>query len=321
MNDQQFGRLERVEVREHWQNEQSSFTPWLASSKNLELLGQTLGIKLELEAKEKSVGNFRADIVCKDTSNDSPVLIENQLEHTDHKHLGQLLTYATGLQAVTIVWLAAEFRDEHRATLDWLNNITDEKFCFFGLEFELWKIDDSKPAPKFNIVSQPNEWSRSVAQATSGELSELQLIQIEYWTKFRELLDSRKGPVSGNRTPRPEPNTGYGIGRAGFGLNAVMNSQQKWLRAELYIDGSEASKRFESLKKIQSEIEKDLNTERDTNYRLEWEELPDRDACRIAYYLRGADPRNESDWPQQHEWLANHLNEMHRVFSPRIRTL
>jgi len=93
------------------------------------------------------------------------VLIENQLERTDHTHLGQLLTYASGLEAVTIVWIAERFTEEHRSTLDWLNKITDESFRFFGLEVELWRIGNSPAAPKFNLVSKPNEWSHSVAQA------------------------------------------------------------------------------------------------------------------------------------------------------------
>ena len=106
------------------------------------MLGEALGIELELEAQEKAVGPFRADILCKDIGNDHWVLIENQLERTDHGHLGQLLTYASGLEAVTIVWIAARFTEEHRSTLDWLNRITDESFRFFGLEVELWRIGD-----------------------------------------------------------------------------------------------------------------------------------------------------------------------------------
>lgn len=114
----QLGRLEKVELREVWKTEASDFTPWLAQEQNIELLGETIGIDLEVEAQEKNVGPFRADILCKDTLTDNWVLIENQLERTDHTHLGQLLTYAAGLNAVTIVWIAERFTDEHRATLD-----------------------------------------------------------------------------------------------------------------------------------------------------------------------------------------------------------
>jgi hypothetical protein len=130
------------------------------------ILGEALGIDLELEAQEKNVGPFRADILCKDVDTDAWVLIENQLERTDHTHLGQLLTYSAGLQAAVVVWIAAKFTGEHRAALDHLNEITDERYRFFGVEVELWQIGDSPPAPRFNLVSKPNDWSRAIGPAT-----------------------------------------------------------------------------------------------------------------------------------------------------------
>ena len=165
--NRKLGRLKKIKnVRDIWDKEDRDFTPWLAEDENISLLGESIGLSLEVEAQEKSVGPFRADILCKDTADDSWVLIENQLEKTDHKHLGQLMTYASGLKAVTIVWLATKFTEEHRSSLDWLNQITDDSFNFFGLEIELWRIDDSLIAPKFNLVSKPNDWSRSVAAAS-----------------------------------------------------------------------------------------------------------------------------------------------------------
>src|SRR5437867_10700355 len=163
MSTKDLGRLQKVNLREAWTSESSDFTPWLAQEGNLQLLGETIGIELELASQEKDVGPFRADILCKDTATGNWVLIENQLERTDHTHLGQLLTYAAGLQAVTIVWVARSFTEEHRATLDWLNEITDDRFNFFALEIELWRIGDSPVAPKFNVVSKPNDWSKAVA--------------------------------------------------------------------------------------------------------------------------------------------------------------
>ena len=133
----QLGRLERADLRSVWSSESDDFTPWLAEPENLRLLGETIGIELELEAIEKDVGPFRADILCKNVVTDHWVLIENQLERTNHVHLGQVLTYAAGLGAVTIVWIASKFTDEHRAALDWLNDITGTDIVFFGLEVEL----------------------------------------------------------------------------------------------------------------------------------------------------------------------------------------
>src|SRR3954454_2225369 len=200
MMNKSLGRLEKVELRNIWLSEASDFTPWLARAENIVILSETLGIDLELEAQERAVGPFRADILCKDIGTDRWVLIENRLEKTDHTHLGQLLTYASGLEAVTIVWIAARFTEEHRSTLDWLNKITDDSFRFFGLEVELWRIGDSPAAPKFNIVSKPNDWSHSVAQAVKaideGELSETRVLQRNYWTGLNLALKAAGGPVS-----------------------------------------------------------------------------------------------------------------------------
>ena len=313
------GRLSRVDLREIWVSESSDFTPWLAREENLEILGETLGIDLELEAQEKSVGPFRADILCKDIGTGSWVLVENQLERTDHGHLGQLLTYASGLQAVTIVWIAARFTEEHRSTLDWLNKITDESFRFFGLEVELWRIGDSPAAPKFNIVSKPNDWSRSVAQAAraidDSELSDTRLKQRAYWNAFHQALNQAAGPVSGARKPQPQSWMGYSIGRTGFNIGAVMVRPKRQIRAELYISGEKAKSFFHLLREQKQAIEHDLGNE------LDWEELPVRRDSRISVSMVNVDPEDEQDWPRQHEWMAAKVNDFHRAFLNRVREL
>lgn len=313
------GRLARVDLRDIWVSESSDFTPWLAREENLEILGETLGIDLELEAQEKSVGPFRADILCKDIGTGSWVLVENQLERTDHSHLGQLLTYASGLEAVTIVWIAARFTEEHRSTLDWLNKITDESFRFFGLEVELWRIGESPAAPKFNIVSKPNDWSRSVAQAAraidESELSDTRVKQRAYWDAFHQALDKAAGPVSGARKPQPQSWMGYSIGRTGFNLGAVMIRLKRQIRAEVYIAGDQAKAFFHLLREQTQVIEQELG------YELEWEELPARRDSRISVYMTNVDPEDERDWPRQHDWLAAKVNDFHRVFLDRVREL
>jgi hypothetical protein len=319
MTQQALGQLTRVELRNIWISEATDFTPWLARPENLVFLGKTLGIDLELEAQEKAVGPFRADILCKDIGTGAWVLIENQLERTDHIHLGQLLTYASGLQAVTIVWIAASFTEEHRATLDWLNKITDESFRFFGLEVELWRIGDSPAAPKFNIISKPNDWSRSVAQAAraidDAELSETRVTQRAYWTTFHPVLNRIGGPVLGNRKAQPQSWMSYSIGRTGFSLGATMVRPKNRVQADLYISGNSAKAFFGLLHQQKEAIEQEIG------YPLEWEELPARQDCRILSYLNNVDPEDEKDWPRQHEWLAGRLNDMHRVFAHRVRTL
>ena len=143
MTDQALGRLTRVDLRDIWTTEANDFTPWLAQPDNLAVLRNTLGIELDLEAQEQAVGPFRADILCKDSGSGAWVLIENQLERTDHSHLGQLLTYASGLEAVIIVWIAAFFTDEHRATLDWFEQDHGREFpvfCSRGWTLAHWGI-------------------------------------------------------------------------------------------------------------------------------------------------------------------------------------
>ena len=189
----ELGRLERVDLREVWKIEAQDFTPWLASEESLSVLADTLHMELELVALETNVGPFRADILCRNADGGAWVLIENQLERTDHSHLGQLLTYAAGLNAVTICWIAESFTEEHRATLDWLNEITDDSFRFFGLEVELWQIGKSPVAPKFNIVSKPNDWRGSIVDPEP--LPPRKQLQREFWSALMQRLDDRKGPV------------------------------------------------------------------------------------------------------------------------------
>ena len=319
MGGNPLGRLTRVELRDIWASEASDFTPWLAREENLAVLAETLALDLELEAQEKAVGPFRADILCKDIGSNAWVLVENQLARTDHNHLGQLLTYASGLEAVTIVWIAARFTEEHRSTLDWLNKITDDSFRFFGLEVELWRIGDSPAAPKFNVVSKPNDWSRSVAQAAhaidDAELSGTRVMQRDYWSAFQLALSAAGGPVSGNQKPQPQGWMGYPVGRAGFKLSAVMLRAKRQVRAELYITNVHAKAYFGLLRQQREAIEKELG------YPLEWDPLPMGRDTRISICLSDADPEDKVDWPRQHKWLAARLNDLHRTFAPRVRLL
>lgn len=162
MTTPDLGKLERVELREAWTSESADFTPWLAD--HLDLLGEQLGLSLELVGREVSVGQFSADILCRLTGTDHLVLVENQLEWTDHRHLGQIITYTAGLEALTVIWVAAGFVEQHRGALDWLNGNTPEDVGFYGVEVQLWRIGDSAPAPRFNVVSRPNIGFKEVRQ-------------------------------------------------------------------------------------------------------------------------------------------------------------
>ena len=310
------GRLRRVELRDIWQSEAQDFTPWLAGEDNLALLGDTLGIDLELEAVEQNVGPFRADILCKDTLSDRWVLVENQLERTDHTHLGQLMTYAAGLNAVTIVWIAARVADEHRAAMDWLNEITDTEVRFFALEVELWRIGDSPAAPKFNVVSKPNDWSRSTATAkrvVDTALSASQEELVAYWAAFEDMLSQASKRVRAVK-PLPQNWLVHSIGKSAVTLNSSVNRRDGWIRAEIYLTGEKARPFFDALKTDREAIEAELGET------LTWYDGASRD--RRIYLTKQISGVNErATWPQQHAWLAEKLDRMHAVFAQRVRRL
>jgi hypothetical protein len=321
MSTSNLGRLQKVELREAWSLE-PGFTTWLAQEQNLKLLGETVGIELELESQEKEVGLFRADILCKDTANDEWVLIENQLARTDHTHLGQLLTYAAGLNAVTIIWIAERFTEEHRAALDWLNERTDEKIKLFGLEIELWRIGDSPTAPKFNIISQPNDWSRTVQKAAggSGEVSEHKQLQLRFWTGFKEYMESKHSFVRCQK-PLPQHWTNHAIGRSGIHLGSIISSWSSEtnrkgpeIRVELYMDGPNAKGEFAALQEQKDTIEKSLG------FPLVWRNPAGKAMCRL-YTRQDADFLDEELWTQHFEWLRQRLETMHRVFAPIVGSL
>jgi len=322
MNAKTLGRFQKVELREVWLSESTDFTPWLAQEENLGLLGEAIGLELELEAQEKDVGPFRADILCKDTTTDNWVLIENQLARTDHSHLGQLLTYAAGLNAVTIVWIAERFTAEHRATLDWLNERTDDKINLFGLEIELWRIGESAVAPKFNIVSQPNDWSRTVREAAAGNsgVSEHKQLQSRFWTAFKQYMESQGSPVRCQK-PLPQHWTNHAIGRSGVHLDSIVSLwdaetavKDPEIRAELILNGPNAKQEFVALEKQKDAIEKALG------FSLTWHNPDNKAACRL-YTREKTDFRDEAKWPQQFEWLRQRLEIMHKVFAPIMKNL
>lgn len=314
MTTPEFGRLERVDLREGWESEPQDFTPWLAQPENLAVLSDTLGIELATEGTEQEVGSFRADILCRDTQDDTLVLIENQLERTDHNHLGQLLTYAAGLQTVTIVWVAATFTDEHRAALDWLNEITDGRFRFFGLEIELWRIGNSPPAPKFNIAAKPNDWARTVLRAASGEVSPRDLQHQRFWASLRQHLEEEKVGVRLG-TPPARHWFSYGLGKTGFHLEAVRSTQQKQISVEIrLVDKQHSKAHYGLLEQQKAAIESEIK------HSLTWREQPNTTVSRITL-SQDFDPADEQSWSGQVKWFAETLKKFDLAFRERAQNL
>ena len=164
MTDIKFGRLSDLPLRDAWPNEARQFTPWLAD--NIDQLSEVIGVPLELTGTEVAVESFAADILARNPMDDSVVLIENQLEQTDHKHLGQIMTYLAGLEAHTVIWIAPSFREPHLSAIRWLNEHTADGFSFFAVKARVVRIGDSPYAPIFETVEKPNGWDRAVSSMT-----------------------------------------------------------------------------------------------------------------------------------------------------------
>jgi hypothetical protein len=293
---QQLGKMEQIQdLRTIWAHEEYNFSRWLAHEENLALLNATLDIDLILEERESSVGNFSVDLFGTEAETGRKVIIENQLEESDHDHLGKIITYASGKDAEVIVWIVKKARDEHRQAVVWLNQHTDENIGFFLLEIQLWKISDSLPAPKFNIVEQPNNWAKVMKNIDN--LSDTKKVQLDFWTKFNSLAfardDIKKIFTSRKASPRHWYDLSVGSSLCHICLTA--NTQKKIITAEIYFNDNKEL--FESLRKKQIEIEQEICV------KAKWIEA--RKNCRLIITHDADIKQGEDAWPAQIDWLCN----------------
>ena len=191
------GKLHEVDIRKVWPHEQYDFSKWLAAEENIQELGNVLNLSLTDIETERLVGSYRCDILCRDEITGKVVLIENQLEQTNHDHLGKILTYASGLDASVVVWVVAAARDEHASAIEWLNKHTDDSISFFLIEIHAYKIGDSEPAPQFKIIEQPNDFAKIVKRISQDKgMNESQGYRLEFWTQFNDILEQRGKPFN-----------------------------------------------------------------------------------------------------------------------------
>jgi len=304
------GEIKQVPLRKIWKNEAYDFTPWL--SENLERLGEAIGIELEFESKEVSVGPYSADILAKDTGTDKFVVIENQLEKTNHDHLGKCITYASVLDASAVVWIASNFTEEHKKALDWLNDHTTDEIGFYGVKVELWQIDNSQPAVKFNIISSPNEIVRQATKRKEqGELTETQKTQLEFWTIFKEKL-AATGKISSLQTPGPKYWFDLALGKSGIHLSNTFNTDKNEIGVRVYIDNKKVEEwlpYFESKKEL---IENKIGS------KLEWDPNPgNRD--KVITLIKHFDLENKDNWGKAIDWLATETIKFRESFSKIIK--
>jgi hypothetical protein len=226
-----------------------------------------------------------------------------------------LLTYAAGLDAVTIIWVAGRFTEEHRAALDWLNRVTDENISFFGLEIELWRIGDSPIAPKFNVACKPNDWTKTVQTAANKrDLTETQALQLEYWTQFRQYMEE-SGSFVRCQTPQPQHWTCFALGRSWFQLVAKVNTRAKDIAVYLCLQGADRLAHYHLLhNNYRQQVEAAVKEE------LEWRELPEAKESQVIVYS-DASPTDRADWKRQHEWLKKMLEIFHYTLAPIVKEL
>lgn len=300
------GKLQEVDIRTVWPHEQYDFSKWLAEEENIRGLGDTLNLALTDVETEKFVGNYRCDILCKDEITGKIVLIENQLEPTNHDHLGKIITYASGLDAAVVVWVVSSARDEHASAIEWLNKHTDEDISFFLIEVHAYKIGDSDPAPQFRIIEQPNDFAKTVKTvARNNELNESQKQRLEFWTQFNEVIDSKGKPFNKRKATTDHwYNVAIGSSEANISIDLV-NKEHK-IRISLWI--SDNKKLYDALLLRKDEIEDQLG------FGIEWNRLDSKKASYICTYIQGLDFKQQDNYQYLMEQIIEIVLKMRIVF-------
>ena len=299
-------KLEEIrDLRKVWPKEALDFTPWLAKEENISLLSDAVGIDISVNGTEAPVGGYRADIYACETGTDRKIIIENQLEDTNHEHLGKLITYASGKAASVVIWVVKRAREEHKSAIEWLNNHTDDKIDFFLCEIKLYKIGASEPAVKFEVIEQPNGWSKEMKKTNSSNETEQK--RYDYWVDFQDYA-FQNSEFAGNfnrRKPSFDHWKNFSIGVSGAHLAVSQIQKRNELNVELYIEDDKDL--FDSLLQNKKEIESE------TGLKFEWKGLPGKKGSRIIT-AKKVDFADKQQWPQQFDWLIDTMLKMKTTF-------
>ena len=273
------GKLKEINIRDVWAHEQHDFSKWLASDENIKELGDTLNLSLSDVETEKFVGSYRCDIICKDELTGKSVLIENQLEQTNHDHLGKIITYASGLDASVIIWIVADARQEHASAIEWLNNNTTYDVAFFLIEIQAYTIGDSSPAPMFKIIEQPNDFIKTTKSLSGkGNLSKSQTKRLEFWNMFNDILEERGKPFNKHKASTDHWYT-VAIGSSQCHISIDLVNKEHKIRVGLWI--TDNKEMYDDLFSHKIEIEKVIGEE------LDWDRLDDKKASIISISIKG----------------------------------
>lgn len=304
----QLGRLKEVPVRQLWKHEQYDFSKWIAHEENIELLNEILGLTLVDVDKEVYVGAYRCDIVAQDETTGVKVIIENQLEPSNHDHLGKIITYASGLDASVIVWIVTEAREEHKSAIEWLNNNTNQNANFFLIELHAYQIGDSLPAPKFEVIERPNDFIKlSKSKNGKNEMSKTQSARLEFWTMFNDVVAERGKPFN-IRKASTDHWYDVSIGTSGAHISITLVNKEGAVGVEFYI--SDDKELFDRLLGHKREIEENIGAT------LDWQRLDKRKASRILYKIPGLNFEDHSNYHmlmnQIIDWVLRFRSEFKR---------
>ncbi|PTX15886.1 protein of unknown function [Halanaerobium congolense] len=302
-------RLKQVDLREAWQHEAYDFTKWLAEDENIELLSDEIGVEIVIIEKEASVGRFNVDILAEESNTGNNIIIENQLEKTDHDHLGKLITYAAGIDAGIVIWVVKETQEEHQQAVEWLNEKTNTELSFFLVQIELWQIDDSNYAPKINVIEKPNYWSKDVKSSVEKtKLTDTKKMQLEFWTKLKDYAQEQGYNIN-FRKPRAQHWYDISFGTSEAHISLSVNTQKGNISTDIYIpDSSEA---FDNFYKNKEEIETEVGSS------LDWQELPEKKASRVRL-TNSYSISNNDDWSEAFDWMIEKVLLFKKVFSKYI---
>lgn len=299
-------RITKVNPREVWRHEALDFTQWLAKEENIAVLCDELEINLENIKPEAAAGRYNVDIVADDIDTKRKVIIENQLEPTDHKHLGQILTYASAYDASVIIWVVTDYTEEHRQAIDWFNRNISENISFFLVQIEVYKIGDSDPAPKFNIICEPNNWGKTVKSSGTGDaVSATKLLQMEFWEGLKSYAAEKGTRVSFNHTPQPKHWFNISIGTSRCHIALTINTQKGYVGCEVYIRNDKTL--YDNFYKNKEKIEVAVGAE------LEWMELPDATASRVLLTKKG-NPKDRKQWDEYFAWCVSTVEKFSTTF-------
>ena len=305
------GKLQEIDIRKVWPHEQYDFSKWLASEENIQELGNTLNLSLTDIETEKYVGNYRCDILCKDEITGKVVLIENQLESSNHDHLGKIVTYASGLDASFVVWIVASARDEHASAIEWLNKHTGDEISFFLIEIHAYTIGDSEPAPQFKIIEQPNDFSKTVKSiAKSTDLNESQKCRLEFWTQFNDILEQRGKPFN-KRKASTDHWYSVAVGSSECQITIDLVNKEHKVRVGLWITGNKV--RFDYMFQHKEKIEDKLG------FPLTWQRLDEKKASLICTYIQGLDFKSQENYPELMNESIDLVVKLREVFSKYIQ--